>query len=161
MHRRQRLSSGPGIAPRRRHRILVVDDDLVLCVFHSEVLADAGFEVDMAEDGEAAWQALQTKTYDLLITDNQMPRVSGIELLKKLRSEGQDMPVIMVSGAAPTEELNRHPWLRLSAIFPKPLTGDRLLRTVKKILKGARGAHKRIEPQPVHHKTPSVHGQLV
>src|SRR5690349_3599428 len=98
MHHKQPWRRNTTVAVRRPARILVVDDDLVLCVFHTEVLAGAGFEVDMAEDGEAGWQALQAKNYDLLITDNHMPRVTGIELLKRLRLEEQDIPVIMVSG---------------------------------------------------------------
>ena len=156
MHHKRQLRTGPIVA-RRRPRILLVDDDLVLCVFHAEVLSGAGFDVDMAEDGEAGWQALQVRNYDLLITDNQMPRVSGIELLKKLRSEEQDIPVIMVSGAIPTEELNRNSWLRLSATLPKPFTGDRLLRIVKKVLSETQSTRKQIEHLPARQSAPEGH----
>lgn len=156
MHRKRQLRTCRIVAG-RQPRILVVDDDLVLCVFYAEVLTSAGFEVDMAEDGEAGWQALQAKNYDLLITDNQMPRVSGIELLRKLRSEEQDIPVIMVSGALPTEELNRNSWLRLSATLPKPSTGDRLLRIVKKVLSETQNARERIEHLPARQSAPAGH----
>jgi YesN/AraC family two-component response regulator len=64
--------------------------------------------VDTAEDGEFGWEALQAKNYDLLITDNNMPKVSGLELVKKLRSARMALPVILASGAMP-EELNRLP----------------------------------------------------
>lgn len=159
MHRKRRLCTGPTASALRRARILVVDDDLVLCAFHAEILTSAGFEVDIAEDGEAGWQAVQAKNYDLVITDNQMPRVSGIELLKKLRAEEHDMPVIMVSGAIPTEELNRHSWLQLSDTLSKPFTGARLLRIVKRALSGTQSARERIERLPV--RASSVRGQLV
>jgi DNA-binding response OmpR family regulator len=48
------------------------------------VLIDAGYQVDVAEDGATAWAALQLSKYDLLITDQFMPKVSGVELPKKI-----------------------------------------------------------------------------
>jgi DNA-binding response OmpR family regulator len=116
------------------NRVLVVDDDSVLRLLNTEVLIASGYEVDTAEDGEAGWEALHAKTYDLLITDNNMPRLSGVDLVKKLRSENVDLPVIMVSGEMPTEELNRHPWLHVTATLRKPFTGNELLITVKGVL---------------------------
>src|SRR5690348_8219691 len=144
MHRKRRLGTGPTASALRRPRILVVDDDLVLCAFQAEVLAGAGFAVDIAEDGACGWQAVQAKNYDLVITDNQMPRVSGVELLKKLRAEEYDMPVIMVSGAIPREELYRHSWLQVSATLSKPFTGAQLLRSVKQALSRTQTTRKQI-----------------
>jgi two-component system OmpR family response regulator len=118
----------------RSHRVLVVEDDPVLCLVNSEALIRAGYEVDTAEDGQAAWEALQGKRYDLLVTDNNMPRVTGVELLKRLRSEGEDLPAILVSGAMPTEELRRNPWLELSAALSKPFTSSELIDVVRTVL---------------------------
>jgi CheY-like chemotaxis protein len=128
-------------------RILVVDDDLFLCAYNAEILGDAGFEVDIAEDGEAGWQALLGKDYDLLITDNNMPKVCGIELLKRVHAESLDIPVIMVSGAMPVEEFARNPGLPLAATLPKPFTGQSLLGVVKKVLKTAEGTRMSAEGQ--------------
>ena len=75
----------------------------------ARVLIHSGYAVDVAEDGAAAWEALQANRYELLITDNNMPRLTGIELLKKLRSARMALPVILVSGTMPAEELKRHP----------------------------------------------------
>jgi DNA-binding response OmpR family regulator len=139
MHSKPPLVTGPvaataGFQRVSSARILVVDDDLCLCAFNAEILETAGFEVDVAEDGEAGWLALRANDYDLLITDNNMPKISGIELLKRIRGESLDIPVIMVSGAVPTEELGRHPGLGLAATVSKPYTGETLLRTVKQVL---------------------------
>jgi DNA-binding response OmpR family regulator len=131
----------------RHFRILVIDDDLFLCAYNAEILGAAGFEVDIAEDGEAGWQALLGKDYDLLITDNNMPRVCGIELLKRVRAESLDIPVIMVSGAMPVEEFARDPGLRLAATLSKPFTGESLLGVVKKVLKNAEGTRMSAEGQ--------------
>jgi DNA-binding response OmpR family regulator len=91
------------------HPILVVEDDVLTRHINTKALIKSGYEVDAAEDGSAAWEALQLKGYDLLVTDNDMPNVSGVELLKKLHAASNAMPVIMVSGKMPTEELNRQP----------------------------------------------------
>jgi DNA-binding response OmpR family regulator len=117
--------------------ILLVDDDLHLRQLSAGVLIRSGYNVDTAEDGATAWKALGYVSYDLLITDNKMPRVTGLELIKKLRSEDMTLPVILASGTVPVEELKRHPWLRLDATLPKPFTVAELLDTVKKVLSAA------------------------
>src|SRR5664279_4806418 len=65
--------------PGPRRRILVVDDEPLLRRLNTEVLVDAGYRVDTAEDGAVAWDTLQLNSYDLLITDNEMPNVSGVD----------------------------------------------------------------------------------
>ena len=115
-------------------RILVVEDDISIRYLSSSVLKSSGFQVDTAEDGAAGWEALHTKSYDLLITDNSMPKLSGVELIQMLRSADMTLPVVMASGAIPTEALNRNPSLQLAATLVKPFTKDQLLGTVKKAL---------------------------
>jgi CheY-like chemotaxis protein len=120
-----------------RHRILLADDDPHILELNTRVLICSGYDVDTAADGADAWKALKTHRYDLLITDNKMPRVTGLELIKKLRSEGMTLPVILASGTMPTEELKRHPWLQLDPTLPKPFTSAELLDMVKKVLGAA------------------------
>jgi CheY-like chemotaxis protein len=115
-------------------RILVVEDDPDIRQLNTEVLAESGYHVDAAEDGVAAWQALNAKRYDLLITDNHMPMVTGLELIKKLRAEDMKLPVILVSGSTPPEELEKHPWLQIQATLLKPYTLAELFKTVKEVL---------------------------
>src|ERR1700728_686053 len=81
-------------------RILLVDDDSHLLELNAVALIRFGYDVDTAEDGAAAWQALHdiNISYDLLITDNKMPKVTGLELIKKMRSEEMTLPVILASG---------------------------------------------------------------
>jgi DNA-binding response OmpR family regulator len=115
-------------------RILVVEDDISVRQLSTSVLKSSGFQVDTAEDGAAGWDALHTNSYDLLITDNSMPKLSGVELIQMLRSEHMTLPVVMASGAIPTEALNGNPSLDLAAMLVKPFTKDELLGTVKKAL---------------------------
>jgi CheY-like chemotaxis protein len=108
-------------------RILVVEDDIGIRQLNVELLIACGYQVDAVEDGAAGWEALQAGSYDLLITDNNMPKLSGVELVKMVRSARMALPVILASGAIPPEELN----LNLSGTLLKPFTAVQLLRTVK------------------------------
>ena len=120
-------------------RILLVDDERYVRELNAEVLLRAGYQVDTAEDGASGWRALNASRYDVLITDNTMPGVSGLELIKKVRSEDMKMSVILASGTVPAEELTRCPWLEVNALLPKPYTIAELLRTVDQVLRTASG----------------------
>ena len=122
-------------------RILVVDDDTVIRSLCSKVLIRSGYRVDMADDGEAGWKVLHAvrsdpNSYDLLIADNHLPILSGVELVKKLRAARMDLPVILASGASPKipECLCPAESLKLAAILPKPFSPDQLVQTVREIL---------------------------
>jgi len=129
-------SAGTALQSQRSppRRILVVDDEECLRELSTQVLIHSGYNVDAAEDGAVAWDTLQHNSYDLLIADNNMPNVSGVELLKKLHAARMDLPVIMVSGTIPTAELSRYSWLQIDATLLKPFTPDELLTTVRKVL---------------------------
>jgi CheY-like chemotaxis protein len=120
-------------------RILLVDDNDDVRELNAEVLGRAGYDVDTAENGLAAWQALQANRYDAVVTDNTMPGVTGLDLIRKLRSEDMTLSVILASGTVPAEELNRCPWLEVDALLPKPYTIAALLRTVGQVLRANRG----------------------
>jgi len=115
-------------------RILVVEDDTSLRQLSAGVLVRSGYEVDAAEDGAAAWEALRVDSYDLMITDNNMPNLTGIELLKKLYAARMALPFIMASGKMPEEEFTQCPWLQPTATLLKPYTIEELLGTVKAAL---------------------------
>jgi len=132
--------------PNPRQRILVVEDDDDIRRLNAEVLICSGYKVDTAVDGAVAWDALQLNTYDLLVTDHNMPKLSGVELLKKLHADHMALPVILVSGTIPTEKLKRHPWLQIQATLLKPFTADELLGTVRKVLRATNGDHEQLEP---------------
>ena len=123
-------------------RILLVDDDHDLRSLNAALLVQSGYRVDTAGDGASGWRALKADHYDVLITDNTMPGVTGLELIKKLRSEDMTLPVIMASGTEPTEELMQNPWLHIDAMLPKPYTITELVKTVGKVLHKSGPARK-------------------
>ena len=124
-------------------RILVVDDDEDIRRLNTETLAASGYQVDAAADGADAWDTLQVNHYELLVTNYSMPKVSGIDLIKKLHAARIVLPVIMVTGTIPTEQLKRQPWLQIDATLLKPYTSDELLATVKKVFSATRALSPR------------------
>jgi DNA-binding response OmpR family regulator len=127
------------------HRILLVDDDDYAREINAGILIRFGYNVDTAEDGAAAWKALNDHNYDLLITDNRMPRVTGLELIKKVRSEDMTLPIILASGTVPAQELKQNPWMNLDATLSKPFTLAELLDTVTQVLRATDDARSRVE----------------
>jgi DNA-binding response OmpR family regulator len=136
----------------------MVDDDSDVRQLSAQALVGYGYHVDAAEDGAAAWEALQINTFNLLITDNNMPRLTGVELVKKLRSARMALPVIMATGRLPTEELAQNPSLQLAAMLPKPFSIDELLDTVRVVLRATDSAPGQIEPLPDWRRQPSPDG---
>jgi DNA-binding NtrC family response regulator len=115
-------------------RILVADDDEGIRHLISSALADDGFAVNAASDGEQAWEALHHEHYDLLVTDNEMPRLAGIKLIERIRKEGMSLPVIIASGTCSVERVRNDPQLQIAAVIPKPFDLLELLDTVRHAL---------------------------
>lgn len=95
-----------GVAPQRgagvqqsRRRILVVDDSITVREVERQLLLRRGYAVDVAVDGKEGFNALRAGRYDLLVTDVDMPRMTGIELIRAVRREAKfaDLPIIIVS----------------------------------------------------------------
>jgi len=84
-------------APRKR--VLVVDDSLTVRELQRKLLLNRGYDVAVAVDGMDGWNALRSEDFDLLITDIDMPRMDGIELVSLLRRDNrlQSLPVMVVS----------------------------------------------------------------
>ncbi len=89
-------------APVERRRVLLADDNADLRDYISRLLADHGYEVETAADGEAALAALRAQRPDVLVSDVMMPRLDGFGLLTAVRSDAslRDLPVVMLSARA-------------------------------------------------------------
>ncbi|CAG0958362.1 Transcriptional regulatory protein QseB [Rhodocyclaceae bacterium] len=85
-------------------RILLVEDDPQLGDGLTVGLRQAGFAVDWVKDGSAADHALKSETFDLAVLDLGLPRLSGMDLLKRLRGRGQDLPVLILTARDATAE---------------------------------------------------------
>jgi DNA-binding response OmpR family regulator len=85
----------------RKFSIVIAEDNELLREILAFELHRQGYDVYCAEDGESAWQLLSAHPVDLLITDNQMPKLSGLDLLRRMRAESLHQPVILMSGDMP------------------------------------------------------------
>ena len=129
-------------------RILMVDDDSHLSRLNAEMLRWHGYEVSTVNDGEAGWEKLQTNRYHLLITQNDLPGLSGIGLVKKLRSACMPLPVIVVTEALPNWKSPEYSWLLKATKLFKPYGFDELLCLVKRVLHDTASARAAIAPRP-------------
>jgi DNA-binding response OmpR family regulator len=139
-------------------RILAVDEDSDLRRLYADALAGSDYHVDVAEDGVAGWAALQANNYNLLITEHDLPKLTGIELVRKLRAARMAVPVVMAAGRLPTYELARHPSLQLAAMLVKPFAVDALLDTVKNVLRATESPREQAEPVSNWQSQPSADG---
>jgi CheY-like chemotaxis protein len=83
--------------------VLVVDDEPAVLEILSQVVEDLGHEVIQARDGEEAWRLARSRRPQLVVTDHMMPRLSGAELCRRLRGDGElsHIPIIVLSAVLP------------------------------------------------------------
>jgi len=143
------VRSGPGAANSRlwpaldhTRRILIADDDECTRDLVTLALTGDGYDVSTTADGEQAWTELHHEHYDLLLTDNDMPRLKGLKLIERMRREGMSLPVIVASGAFSVNASQTDPELQIAAVLPKPFELSELLKTVQGAL------HLAVEPAP-------------
>jgi len=118
------------LEPRRvAGRALVVDDSRAIREALTTMLAREGWIVDVAEDGSHAWQMAQQLRYDLVVSDLEMPRMTGFELIQRLRDDTQlaATPVIVITSRTSPENRRRARDLGVRTMISKPVTRRKLL----------------------------------
>lgn len=124
-----------------RKRILVVDDSLTVRELQRKLLINRGYDVAVAVDGMDGWNALRSESFDLLITDIDMPRMDGIELVTLLRRDNrlQSLPVMVVSYKDREEDRRRGLDAGADYYLAKASShDDALLDAVVELIGGAR-----------------------
>ena len=125
----------PRLGGSLRADILYAEDDSTLRELYSGTLTRAGYSsITAVPDGVCAWNALHSNQFDLLITDNEMPRLTGLELVTKARLEGIKLPIIMASGSADFLTGSDYEWLAFAGRLQKPFDRRDLLRIVANVL---------------------------
>jgi DNA-binding response OmpR family regulator len=121
-----------------KSRILLVDDDDFIQLVIGENLAQLEFAVDIAKDGQEAWEkiSINPQAYDLVLLDKVMPRMDGITLLKKIRADKNltELPVVMLTGADRAEDVVEGLAAGAYYYLIKPATQEVLSRVVKNAL---------------------------
>jgi signal transduction histidine kinase len=115
--------------------VLIVDDDGHILGAHARTLAREGYRIETAQDADAALAALRRISFDVVVSDIAMPRMSGIELVERMRSDGTDIPVILVTGdpqLATAVKAIEHGVLRY---LSKPVERGALVRVVGEVVR--------------------------
>src|SRR3954462_11666298 len=121
-------------------RILVVDDEPAIRELYGRILRSAGYELTLACDGAEASELLSSQAYDLLITDHIMPKLTGVELIKRLRSQRLDIPTIMISGSLSVDDPDFSDYVMEGHFLAKPFTARELLEKITFVLQGVNRA---------------------
>jgi DNA-binding NtrC family response regulator len=120
--------------PELGQRILMAVKDPLVRWLNKKMLTHAGYRVTVAENGTAAWEALQHDRYDLLVADQFLPKMSGVALLRQLHAASLTLPVIMATAVLPTWDFALNPCLQSVTMLRQPYTNAGLLDMVKKNL---------------------------
>lgn len=120
-------------------RVLVVEDERPIRALVSLALREDGHQVEEAEDGETAWERLQTDPPDLLLLDLRLPRLGGVELLQRLR-QGGGLPCPVVVMTAYTLSPSDRAVLDGLPLLRKPFDPEDLQRLVRAAVAGGRRA---------------------
>ncbi|MBI2897191.1 MAG: sigma-54-dependent Fis family transcriptional regulator [Deltaproteobacteria bacterium] len=125
--------------------ILIVDDEKNILSSLQRALRVEGYDADVAGGGTVALEKVAKRTYDLVLLDVQMPDLGGIEVLKRIRAEKNDVPVVVMSGHGTTETAVQAVKLGAHDFIDKPLSTEKLLVTIENALSFERLARENRE----------------
>lgn len=120
-------------------RALVVEDDPRIASDLIRALTSAGFRVESTTDGETAWFQGGTETFDLIVLDLGLPRLDGLTLLKRWRSEGVDAPVLILTARGSWKERVEGIDAGADDYLPKPFRMEELLARARALVRRAGG----------------------
>lgn len=117
-------------------QVLVVDDFSTMRRIVKNILRQLGFNnIVEADDGTTAWEILQKQKIDFIVSDWNMPQMTGIDLLRKVRADERigHLPFLMVTAEAQQENILEAAQARVSNYIVKPFTADTLKKKIDKI----------------------------
>ncbi len=119
-------------------RVLIVDDEENIRQSLADILSDEGYEVDMTSSGEEAAEAVKKRLPDLVLLDIWLPGIDGMETLKRIKAQREDLPVIMITGHGTTELAVKATKMGAYDFMEKPLSMERVILTVRQGLERSR-----------------------
>lgn len=115
-------------------KILVVDDERIVCAGCEKILDEAGYRVKTTLSAKKALEMLNEEPFDIVITDIKMPEMSGIELLERIRNEHPEITVIVITGYSTVETAVEAMKLGAFDYLPKPFTSDQVTLVINKAM---------------------------
>ncbi|MGJ4943582.1 response regulator transcription factor [Bradyrhizobium sp. HKCCYLS1011] len=118
-------------------RILLIEDEAVYADRIRESLTEAGFEADLATDGNEGWMLGNTQTYDAAVLDLGLPRVSGLDVLQRWRHAGRTLPVLILSARSGWVERVNGLNAGADDYLEKPFKAQELVARINSLLRRA------------------------
>jgi DNA-binding response OmpR family regulator len=115
-------------------RILVVDDDPTVLKSCQRVLEPEGFDVCLVSSADKALEAMRQEDFALLLIDVKMPTHDGIYLMREVRRQWPNKPMILMSGYDTTQTVEETAEMGAATFVPKPFTPDELLYAIHKVV---------------------------
>ena len=120
-------------------RALIVEDDPRIASDLDRALSAAGFLIELATDGETAWFRGGTENYDLIVLDLNLPRLDGLTILKRWRSEGCESPVLILTARGAWAERVEGIDAGADDYLPKPVRMEELIARARALVRRAGG----------------------
>lgn len=121
-------------------RVLIVEDNMVNAKLLTALLPAASFDVDVAEDGQAAIDKLAVDAdFDVILLDRMMPNVDGLQMLKSLKKWDKvwHIPVIMLTAALSPKQMEEAQMMGAYACLPKPYDQQKIIETINAAVREA------------------------
>ena len=131
---RSSATPAPAAKPEGRPRVLVVDDEASIRDLLLKTLALADYDVDLAPDGRVALERMRLFSYDLLITDLNMPGTDGLAVIHEARRLHQNLPVIIITGFSTEASAIEAANLGVSGYLTKPFKVPKVLSVAARAL---------------------------
>jgi DNA-binding response OmpR family regulator len=126
-------------------KVLIVEDDAAMATALKDGFTYEGYDVELARDGEAGLKAARSTAPDIVVLDVMLPKMSGLDVCKRLRSEGSALPIIMLTARG--QEIDKVLGLKLGAddYVTKPFGFMELMARVEALLRRTSGGVSRAE----------------
>lgn len=127
------------------HRVLVIDDEGVVCLSCSRILEPDGYDVDCKQRPDEGLRAALSGSYDVILLDLVMPEMTGLEVLRQLKTAGVSSEVVMITGYSTVQTAVEAMKLGAADYVSKPFTPDELRVIVQKVLERSALVRENIE----------------
>jgi len=117
-----------------RFDILIVENEQVIVEAARKILIPEGFNIDEASNSEIALEKLQQNKYKLIVSDLMLPRMSGVDLIKKVKDNDSDIPIIIITGYAMLENAVKCFKVGAFDFIPKPFDVEELLGVIHRAI---------------------------
>ncbi len=122
----------PSVRPAGQKSVLIIDDEVAICRALERVLRSAGFAVTTTSDANHAIEKIMSESFDVILSDIMMPRMSGIDLLRVIRAYDVDVSVILMTGNPTLETAVDAMALGALQYLPKPTPNEVLVKAVER-----------------------------